>query len=378
MFNSNLFENRPTRAEIHLSNLEDNISVIKDIIGSRKILGIVKANAYGHGLVEISQKLEELKLDYLGVAYIEEALWLREKGIKIPILVLGAIDNNQISLFLQNDIDITGSSIEKLENISIAAQKLNVKARVHLKIDTGMGRIGVQWDRKEQFLKKAFSLPNIEIVGIFSHFADSYDNPSFTDLQLERFNTVLEYVKKYFSLPPLIHLANSGAISRKLEESFFTMVRPGIMMYGYSLNKDIQNLLKPMMQFKTKVLYFKVLQKGSPVGYANTYITKSQERIITLPVGYADGYPRSLSNRGIILLNGKEYPVIGRICMDQCMASLGIDGEGYVGDEVELWGDRISLHDVSKRSERSMWDLLSNVTERVPRKYIKYFPRNEY
>lgn len=371
MFNSNLFKNRPTRAEIHLSNLENNISVIKNIVGSRKILGIVKANAYGHGLVEISQKLEELKLDYLGVAYIEEALWLRKKGIKIPILVLGAIDNNQISLFLQNDIDITGSSIEKLENISIAAQKLNVKARVHLKIDTGMGRIGVQWDRKEQFLKKAFSLPNIEIVGIFSHFADSYDNPSFTDLQLERFNTVLEYVKKYFSLPPLIHLANSGAISRELEESFFTMVRPGIMMYGYSLNKDLQKILKPAMQFKTKVLYFKVLQKGSPVGYANTYITKSQERIITLPVGYADGYPRSLSNRGTILLNGKKYPVIGRICMDQCMASLGIDGEGYVGDEVELWGDRISLHDVSKRSERSMWDLLSNVTERVPRKYIK-------
>lgn len=371
MSKSNLFENRPTRAEIYLNNLENNISVIKDIVGMRKILGIVKANAYGHGLVEISKKLEELNLDYLGVAYIEEALWLRKNGIKIPILVLGAIDNDQINLYLQNDIDITGSSIEKLEHISISAKKLNVKAKVHLKIDTGMGRIGVQWDRKEEFLKKAFSLPNIEIVGIFSHFADSFENPEFTNLQLERFNTVLKYVKEHYSLPPLIHLANSGAITRKLEDSFFTMVRPGIMMYGYSLDNKIQEKLKPVMQFKTKVLYFKVLQKGSPVGYASTYITKSQERILTLPVGYADGYPRSLSNKGIVYLNGKKYPVVGRICMDQCMVSLGTNGEGYVGDEVELWGNKISLHDVAKRSERSMWDLLSNVTERVPRKYIK-------
>ena len=371
MFNSKVFANRPTRAEIYLKNLDNNISVIRKIVGKRKILGIVKANAYGHGLVEISKRLQKLKVDYLGVAYIEEGIYLRENGIKTPILVLGAVENSQISLYLKHNIDITGSSIEKLEYISKQAKRLKKIAKVHLKIDTGMGRIGVQWDRKEEYIKKAYSLPNIEIVGIFSHFADSYCDKKYTKLQLERFNKVLEYIKENYKLPPLIHLANSGAISRNLTNSFLTMVRPGIMMYGYSLNKRLQKKLKPVMHFKTKVLYFKVLEKGNSVGYARTYTTKRKERIVTLPVGYADGYPRSLSNKGIVYLNKYKYPVVGRICMDQCMVSIGPKGEAYVGDEVELWGEKIKLQDVSKRSEHSMWDLLSNVTERVPRKYIK-------
>lgn len=371
MFKSNIFANRPTRAEIDLRNLDNNISVIRTLVGKSKILGIVKANAYGHGLVEISKRLEKLKVDYLGVAYIEEALWLRKNKIILPILVLGAVENEQISLYIKNNIDITGSSIEKLECISKTAKRLKKVAKVHLKFDTGMGRIGVQWDRKEEFLKKAFSLDNLEIVGIFSHFADSFENPEFTDLQLKRFKEVLEFVKQKYHLPPLIHLANTGAISRNLESSFFTMVRPGIMMYGYSLNENLQKKLKPLMIFKTKVLYFKVLEKGQSVGYASTYITKKRERIVTLPVGYADGYPRSLSNTGNVQINGKTYPIVGRICMDQCMVSIGDKGEAYVGDDVELWGEEIKLQDISNQSERSMWDLLSNITERVPRKYLK-------
>lgn len=371
MFKSNIFANRPTRAEIYLRNLDNNISVIRDIVGDRKILGVVKANAYGHGLVEISKRLEKLKIDYLGVAYIEEALWLRKNKIKLPILVLGAVENNQIHLYIKNNIDITGSSIEKLESISKTAKRLKKKARVHLKFDTGMGRIGVQWDRKEDFLKKAFSLDNLEIVGIFSHFADSYDNPEFTNLQLKRFTEILDFVKDKYHLPPLIHLANSGALSRNLASSFFTMVRPGIMMYGYSLDEKVQRRLKPLMIFKTKVLYFKVLEKGQSVGYARTYLTKKRERIVTLPVGYADGYPRSLSNSGVVNINSKKFPIVGRVCMDQCMVSLGDKGEAYVGDDVELWGEKIKLQNISKQSERSMWDLLSNITERVPRKYLK-------
>lgn len=261
MFNSKIFANRPTRAEIYLKNLDNNISVIRKIVGKRKILGIVKANAYGHGLVEISKRLQKLKIDYLGVAYIEEAVYLRENGVKTPILVLGAVENSQIPLYIKYDIDITGSSIEKLEYISRKAKKLKKKAKVHLKIDTGMGRIGVQWDRKEEYIKQAYSLPNIKIVGIFSHFADSYDDRKYTQLQLRRFKKVLKYVEENYKLPPLIHFANSGAISRNLINSFFTMVRPGIIMYGYSLNQKIQKRLRPVMHFRTKVLYFKVLEK---------------------------------------------------------------------------------------------------------------------
>ncbi len=378
MQTGDIFKNRPTRAEIHLENLETNIDVIKNIIGDRKILGIVKANAYGHGLVEVSRRLENLKIDYLGVAYIEEAVLLRKNGIRTPILVLGAVNHNQLDLYLEHNIDITGSSIEKLENISRRAKRLGKTAKVHLKIDTGMGRIGVQWDRKEEFIKKAYSLPNIEIVGIFSHFADSYENHKYTKIQLERFNTVLEYISLQYKLPPLIHIANSGAISRNLESSFFTMVRPGLMIYGYSLNKKYQKHLKPVMEFKTKVLFFKMLEKGHSVGYGRTYFTKSNERIITLPVGYADGYPGTLSNSGFVYINNPEYkqknhrfPVVGKVCMDQVMVDIGENGTAYVNDEVELWGENINLWDVSKWSGQSPWELLSNVTERVPRKYIK-------
>jgi alanine racemase len=331
-------------------------------------MGIVKANAYGHGLVEISKKLQSLNIDYLGVAYIEEAIYLRENGINLPILVLGAIDNTQIPLFLKNDIDLTGSSIEKLEQISKEAKALNVKARVHLKIDTGMGRIGVQWDRKEEFLEKAFSLPNLDIVGIFSHFANSTDDIEYTNEQLRRFNIVLKYVEKRYKRPALIHLANSGAISNNRRDTFFDMVRPGLLMYGYSFNPEIQKFLKPVMSFKTRVSYFKVLEANMSIGYDRTYFTKERTRIVTIPVGYADGFPKHV---GYVYINGKRFPVVGRVCMDQAMVDIGNDGIAYVGDDVELWGENISLFEVSKYTDRSIYELMSNVGERVPRIYLK-------
>ena len=366
MFQSPIFKNRPTRVEISLSNLENNISVIRDHIGNTKIMGIVKANAYGHGLVEISKQLQTLNIDYLGVAYIEEAIYLRENGITIPILVLGAIDNSQIDLFLKHDVDITGSSIEKLEHISNIAKELNIKAKVHLKIDTGMGRIGVQWNRKEEFIDKAFTLPNIDIVGIFSHFADSTNDMEYTNEQLSRFNMVLEYIDERYKRPPLVHFANSGAISNNIHDSFFDMVRPGLIMYGYSCNPDIQKLLKPVMSFKTKVAYFKVLDENQSVGYERTYFTKEMTRIVTMPVGYADGYPK---NSGEVYINGKRFPVVGRVCMDQTMVDIGSEGESYVGDDVELWGEHISIYGVAEASGRATYELMSNVGERVPRIY---------
>ncbi len=367
MFQSEIFKDRPTYAEISLPNLEHNISVIKNIIGNTKIMGIVKANAYGHGLVEISKKLQNLNIDYLGVAFIEEAVYLRENGITTPILVLGAVDNSQIKLFLKHDIDITGASIEKLEQISQIAGELKLKGKVHLKIDTGMGRIGVQWDRNKEFIDKAFTLPNIDIVGIFSHFANSKEDVEYTQEQLKRFNAVLDYIEEKYYLPPLIHLANSGAISNNLKDSFFDMVRPGLLMYGYSYNPEIQKLLKPVMSFKTEVSYFKVLDANESIGYDRTYITKERTRIVTIPVGYADGYPK---NNGEVYINGKRYPVVGRVCMDQAMVDIGNEGEAYVGDMVELWGENISLFDVSVSTGRSLHELMSGIGERVPRRYL--------
>lgn len=366
---------RPTRVEIDLKALDNNIKVIRSIIGNRKIMSVVKANAYGHGLLPIAKHLVKNDIDYLAVAFIEEAIQLRKEGIKIPILVLGAINNEQIEMFLKNDISLTGSSEEKLESISSEAERLNITAKVHLKVDTGMGRIGVQWDRIDPFLKKAFSLPSLKIEGVFSHFANSPTDKEFTNTQIERFNIVLEKVSKYIDRNNiLIHLSNSGAIDNKIEDAFFDMIRTGLMMYGYSTNTEVQKKLQPVMNFKTKISYFKVLNKGLTVGYNRTYTTKEMTRIATLPVGYADGYPRSLSNKGNVFINNKKYPVIGNVCMDQTMVNLGNDGEAYNGDDVLLWGkdksSYINLWDVSKLSNRSIYEILCSISQRVPRVYI--------
>jgi alanine racemase len=366
---------RPTRVEINLSNLKHNLSVVKDIVGNRKVMGVVKANAYGHGLLEISKSLVKIGIDYLAVAFIEEAIQLRKVGIEVPILVLGAINNDQIDMFLENDITFTGSSLEKLEAISIEAKKLNRVAKVHLKIDTGMGRIGVQWDRVEPFLEKAFSLSNLDLEGIYSHFVSSSLDRKTTHLQLNRFNIVLEKVFKYVDKGDIIiHISNSGAVANNLEDAFFDMVRTGLMLYGYSPIKKVQNRLKPVMKFKTKVSYFKVLDKGSTVGYDSTYTTKKKTRIVTLPVGYADGYARSLSNKGRVIIRDKQYPVVGRICMDQCIVDIGPNGEAYNDDDVLLWGsdgkDKIGLWGVSEIANRSIYDMLCGISQRVPRVYI--------
>lgn len=366
---------RPTRVEINLANLKHNLVVVKDIVGNRKVMGVVKANAYGHGLLEISKHLVKIGIDYLAVAFIEEAIQLRKVGIEVPILVLGAINNNQIDMFLENDITFTGSSLEKLEAISIEAKKLNKVAKVHLKIDTGMGRIGVQWDRVETFLEKASSLSNLNIEGVYSHFVSSSLDLETTHLQLDRFNKALEKVLNHVDRDNiLIHISNSGAVANQLEDAFFDMVRTGLMLYGYSPIKEIQKKLKPIMTFKTKVSYFKVLDKGMTVGYDATYTTKEKTRIVTLPVGYADGYARSLSNKGRVIIKGKEYPIAGRICMDQCMVDIGPNGEAYNDDDVLLWGKdgktKIDLWEVSKIAERSLYDMLCGISQRVPRVYI--------
>jgi alanine racemase len=366
---------RPTKVEINLKKLSYNLNVVKNEVENRKIMGIVKANAYGHGLVEISKHLETESIDYLGVAFIEEALILREADIKTPILVLGGLDNDQIDIFLENDITITGSSIEKLKAISARAKELNQVAKVHLKVDTGMGRIGVQWDRVKPFFEVAFQLPNIDIEGIFSHFVSSSLDIDLTEKQLKRFNNVLNTLDRYVDREDiLIHLSNSGGIANQIEDAYFDMVRSGLSLYGYSPIPKLQKRLNPIMTFKTKVSYFKVLDKDSTVGYDGTYTTKEQTRIVTLPVGYADGYSRSLSNKGRVVIRDKKYTIAGRICMDQCMVDIGPNGKAYNGDDVLLWGSDgknfIDLWDVSDLANRSIYDMLCGISQRVPRVYM--------
>ncbi|MBN2041484.1 MAG: alanine racemase [Spirochaetes bacterium] len=375
------YKNRPTRAEISLSRLRNNFDIVKALTGDNvKIMAMVKCNAYGHGIRKISEELLKAGAHYLGVAYLEEAVYLRKSGINAPILVCGAINTGQIPDFLEYDIDITSSSIDKSAAISQAAVSAGKTAKIHLKIDTGMERIGVHWYNAEKFINHTMELPGIEVRGIFSHLAKADTDKKFTDSQIIRFTETVEYMDRKNTLPPLVHLANSPAILSN-EKAYFNMVRPGIMLYGYNpLGFDPEKeyagkKLMPVMSLKTKVSFFKVCPPGTGISYGHTYSTKAQTRIVTLPVGYGDGYSRLLSNKGSVVIRGKQYPVAGTICMDQVMIDIGPEGTAYNGDDVLLFGEmdgcNIPLETLCEKVGTITYELLCSISSRVPRIYVE-------
>ena len=373
------YKNRPTRAEISFENLHDNFSIVKSLISKDvKVMAMVKANAYGHGLYEISRELLKQGVDYLGVAVLEEGVYLRERGITAPILVLGPINADQIAEFINHDIEITSSSIDKSMDIATVAKEMRKVALVHLKIDTGMERIGVHWYNAERFIEKSYELESIKIKGIFSHLAKAESDADCTTQQLSRFESVLKSMEKKGLLPDLIHIANSAAIIN-YKDSHYSMVRPGIMLYGYNPNGYLPDVtfsgkkLKPVMTLKTKVSFFKVVPAHTGISYNHTYITSDQTRIVTLPVGYGDGYFRLLSNKGMVIVRGKKYPVVGSVCMDQCMVDIGMSGTAYNGDDVLLFGEMdgftIPLESLCDKIGTITYEFLCGVSSRVPRIY---------
>jgi len=367
---------RPTRVEVDLKILSDNFKEIKAHIGRTKVMPVLKANAYGHGLVRVAQLYEELKADYLGVAVVEEGILLREMGIKIPILVLGGVWGNQIPLFLKHNLSITASSIDKLKQIDETAQQMKTRAIVHLKIDTGMERIGVHYYNAEKLLETAYSLKNISVEGIYSHFATAEtEDLTFANLQLERFNEVLQYFNKHSIKPPIRHISNSGAILQ-LPEANFDMVRPGIMLFGVYPSKSIKKTIdvKPALTWKSLVVYFKVIKAGNAVGYGLTWKPDHNIRAVTIPVGYGDGYFRSMSHKAKVLLNGKLYPVVGNISMDQIVVNIENDS-AYNSDAVILLGSdekkSISAEDLAEWAGTIPYEILTNINTRVPRIYLE-------
>jgi len=287
---------------INFDALAYNFSSIQQRVGTAKVMTIVKANAYGHGLVECSLFLQSQGANYFGVALIEEAITLRKAGITLPILVLGGVVAEQIPLFLQYDIEIMASSIDKLVAIDACAQKYNKKAKIHLKIDTGLGRIGVRHTNSEQFFMVAMSLLFVDVVGVASHFATADDQDQmYMKEQCARFKQVTQFFPQHGYPMPLRHIANSGAIMQ-LPESYFDMVRPGIMLYGVYPQSWMKSCmpLKPVMSLYARIVYFKVVLSGAGVSYGLTWKADQNTRVITLPIGYGDGYPRTLSNKGYV------------------------------------------------------------------------------
>ena len=366
---------RLTWAEIDLTSLRFNYDGIRKRIGEKVgIMGIVKANAYGHGLVDVARSLTEFGIDYLGVGFLEEGITLRKEGITIPILVLGGVLGSQIREFIQDDLEITVSSLELAERIEAEVQRQKrKKARVHLKIDTGMERIGVHSENAIPFIERVCAMPHIEVVGIYSHLATADErDKAFTHYQLDRFHSVLKKVKSMGMEIPHIHIANSGA-TLDLPESYFTMVRPGIMLYGiYPSRETTESVpLRPVLSLKSKVVFVKEVAQGSSVSYGRKHFTTQRTRVATIPIGYGDGYTRRLSNNADVLICGKRYPVIGIVCMDQIMVDIGFEGNVHVGDDVILIGrdgdQSISVWELTDKVGTVPYEFLTGIAARVPR-----------
>ena len=368
------FTLRPTVAEVDFSALQHNFKGVQQLCGSAKILATVKANAYGHGLIPVSKKLLELGAYGLGVAFLEEGIALRRAGIKAPILVLGGIIGNQIEHFLHWDLMITASSVWKLEQIEETAQALNKRAKIHLKIDTGMERIGIHHYHADQLFDAAQKCQHCDIEGVFSHFAASHAaDEGFTKLQLHRFEEALDYFPRHGLPMPCRHIANSGAVLQHAD-AILDMVRPGIMLYGVYPDTETRKTvpLRPVLSLKSRVVYFKVVPQGVPVGYDGSFVAPEQTRVVTIPVGYGDGYRRGLSNKAQVLIHGKRYPVIGRVSMDQTMVNIGWDS-AYNNDEVTLIGAQgsecITCEELAELLDTSPYEILTGINTRVPRIY---------
>ncbi len=366
---------RPTHVEVNLARLTENYQAIQQRVAAAAIMPILKANAYGHGLVEVALHLQKLAVPYLGVAFLEEGIMLRQAGIQTPILVMGGIIGNQVPLFLQYDLTLTASSVEKLTQIEQMSAQMGVRARVHLKIDTGMERIGVHYYSAGELLHAAAASSHCEVEGIYSHFAnsDSLDLSS-ARVQLARFMAVLEQGEAVGLRPRFRHIANSGAIIQ-LPESHLDMVRPGLLFYGVYPDEALPHTVpvRPALTWKSRVVYFKVVQPGHPVSYGSTWQTDHAVRLVTVPVGYGDGYFRAMSGQAEVLIRGRKYPVVGRICMDQLMVNIEME-TAYNGDEVILLGETegqvISCNDLARWAGTIPYEILTNINTRVPRVYV--------
>ncbi len=364
---------RPTRILVDLDAISHNLVAIRERVGV-PVMAIVKANAYGHGLVPVARHLELLGVEQLGVAFLEEGLALREAGIRAPILVLGGIFGPQAAEFIASDLEITVSSVDKLRQVEAAAQALGRKATVHLKIDTGMERIGVHSYSAGPFIEAALASTWCTIKGIYSHLACADDPGSpMTALQVERFAQACAHFDRLGAPMPLRHLANSGGVLH-CPETWLDLVRPGIVLYGVLPDPASRRTIevRPALSLVSQVVYFKVVHAGNPVGYGATWAPEADTRVVTVPIGYGDGWPRALSSRGEVLIHGHRYPIAGRICMDQFMVDIGGDS-AWNEDQVVLvgtsGGESITVEAVAAAAGTIPYEVLTGLNARIPRVY---------
>ncbi len=370
----------PTWVEINLDAMANNVKNIKELIGVKKeLMAVVKGNAYGHDVLEASLVFLKNGASRLAVARLEEGIILRKAGITVPILVLGLTLEEQVELLVAYDITPTVSEYEMIEKYSESGFKQDKIVKVHLKVDTGMGRIGIFPNHILNFIKKVKALKNVEIEGIFTHFsvADEKDK-SYTEKQFGKFIDVLTFLKKEGIRIPIKHVSNSAALL-DLPHMWLDLVRPGISIYGLYPSKEVEKTIKliPAHTFKTRIVFLKELPAGEYISYGRTYITRQKRTVVaSLPVGYADGYNRLLSNQGEVLVRGRRFPVIGRVCMDQTMIDVTNLPQVEIGDEVVLWGrqeqEEIKIEEIADKIKTINYEVVHMPDKkRVPKLFIK-------
>jgi len=379
----------PTRAEIDLQKLEFNYLQLKNYLRRTnkskkvKICGVVKANAYGHGIQEISKKLISLGADFLGVANYDEAIKLRSDIPDSNILVFGTLIHSKlkpaayVKRLLKYNLIATVASLDTAKFLDYYSGRLNRKFKVHIKIDTGLKRIGFDVNRAYKNVEQIFSYKNLEIEGIYTHFATSESpDKSFAKAQLNKFKELLYLLKQNGMEFPIVHSANSGGILN-LEESFFDMVRPGLLLYGYYPSDNLKSKLelKPIMNLKSKITFIKRVEEKTSISYGRKYFTDKKTFIGSIPIGYGDGYWRSFSNTGKVFINEKSYPIVGTITMDWLMVNLGVKHGIKIGEDVLLMGEdqghNLGADKLAKITKSIPYEILCSVADRVQRIYLR-------
>ncbi|HHT7191062.1 TPA: alanine racemase [Bacillus cereus] len=369
---------RDTIVEIDLNAVKHNVKEFKKHVNDEKIkmMAAVKANGYGHGAVEVAKAAIEAGVNQLAVAFIDEAIELREAGITVPILILGYTPVAVVEDVIQYDVMMTVYREEDLHGINEIANRLQKKAQIQVKIDTGMSRIGLQEEEVQPFLEELNRMEYIEVVGMFTHYstADEIDK-TYTNMQTRLFEKAVNMAKELGIHIPYIHSSNSAG-SMELGNTFQNMVRVGIGVYGMYPSKDVDHTvvsLQPALSLKSKVAHIKHAKKNRGVSYGNTYVATGEEWIATVPIGYADGYNRQLSSKGYALINGVRVPVIGRVCMDQLMLDVSKAMPVQVGDEVVFYGkqgqEEIAVEEVADMLGTINYEVTCMLDRRIPRVY---------
>jgi alanine racemase len=380
MMNLEKYCYRSTWAEVSLDAIAHNVRQFKSTLGSSSyFMAVVKGDAYGHGAIPVAKAALEAGSDYLGVALLDEALQLRRAGINTPIMVLGYTPPYAVEKAIMNDITMTVFSDEVLEELISCSNRLQKLVKVHIKVETGMNRVGVEQKEELKVMAKTIQQAHfLSLEGIFTHFADA-DNKDkkYTFFQHRRFIELIEYLKNEGIHIPIKHCCNSaGTID--LPEMHMDMVRVGISLYGLAPSADVQFKrlrLLPAMSFKTKVSFIKTLKAGQSISYGCTYQTEKDSLIATLPVGYADGFYRGRSNVGFVMIRGKRVPIVGRICMDQTMMDVSSIPDLRIGEEVVLFGrseeGELPVDEIATEMNTINYEVVCQLGKRVPRIYVE-------